>query len=349
MNVHSLSNAPQPLHLDGERRGWPSGEMTRKRAKVGDWPKDALHQFPADQRYLIGVSGGRDSVTLLHWLLSSGYRRLIVCHLDHRLRGRSAQADGRLVRRLAEASGLSFEHGECDVKKMAAEKKQSVEASGRAARYSFFADVARRRRCRTVFLGHHVGDLVETFLMNLFRGAGLRGQRGMQLVSDRVVGKTELRIVRPLLGVARSEIDAYAKEHALQFRDDPSNDDVALLRNRVRHRVIPMLGREFGRDIQATVRRAALVSADEDALLDELVPVELDDAATLPVATLLELPVALQRRAIVHWLRRAEIADASFEMIESVRAVLDLENGPAKVNLTRGRHARRRAGELFIE
>jgi tRNA(Ile)-lysidine synthase len=163
------------------------------------------------------------------------------------------------------------------------------------------------------------------------------------------VDRTELRIVRPLLGISRAEIKDYAQAYGVRFRADATNNDVALLRNRVRHRVIPMLRREFGRDIQATVRRAAIIAADEDALLDELVPLELDSAATLPLVMLVNLPIALQRRAILHWLRRSAVADASFEMIETVRSLLDVENGPAKVNLTAERHARRRAGELFIE
>ncbi|MDQ6625280.1 MAG: tRNA lysidine(34) synthetase TilS, partial [Verrucomicrobiota bacterium] len=284
-----------------------------------EWSRETLNRFPIGERYLIGVSGGRDSVALLHWLLACGYRRLIVCHLDHQLRGQISRVDARFVRRTSEAAGLSFELGESNVRDLATEQKQSVEAAGRAARYSFFAAVARRRRCRTIFLGHHADDLVETFLMNLFRGAGLRGQRGMQIVSDRVIDKRQLRIVRPLLGVSRSEIDAYAKTHRLKFRDDASNDDVTLLRNRVRHRVIPMLRREFGRDIQVTVRRAALIAADEDALLDQLAHAEFQSSPKLKVATLLELPIALRRRAILHWLRRIGIADASFDMIEKVR------------------------------
>ena len=319
------------------------------RSSAPDWARETLQRFPPGQRYLVGVSGGMDSVTLLHWLLASGYRRLIVCHLNHHLRGRSSSADARLVKRLAETSGLVCEIGNADVRQLSAEHHESLETAARAARYSFFAAVARRRRCRTVFLGHHADDLVETFLMNLFRGAGLRGQRGMQLVSQRVVDKTQLRIVRPLLGVSRTEIDAYATAHRLKFRDDASNEDVAHLRNRVRHRVIPMLQREFGRDIQTTVRRAALIAADEDVFLDELVPMELQNATTLRVTKLLALPVPLQRRAVTAWLRHHAVADRGFKMIERVRALLDVEHGPAKVNLTEGRHARRRAGELFIE
>ncbi len=163
------------------------------------WTTDVLRDFPPAQRYLIGVSGGRDSIALLHWLLGLGYRRLIVCHLDHQLRGRSATADARFVARLAGAHALALEMAKADVRNLVRENRQSTETAARAARYAFFAQVARRRRCHTLFLGHHADDLVETFLINLFRGAGTQGQRAIRPVARREVGKVELTIVRPML------------------------------------------------------------------------------------------------------------------------------------------------------
>ena len=320
--------------------------MAKAEGAIANWSSEALTSFPPDQRYLIGVSGGRDSVVLLHWLLASGYRRLVVCHLDHRLRGRSSTADARFVERLAAANKLPFELGTTDVKKLAAETKESVEAAARVARYDFFAQVARRRRCSTIFLGHHADDLVETFLINLFRGAGAAGQRGIRAISVRAVGKTELIVVRPLLGVWRAEIDAYIAAHGLRFREDESNQDVSMLRNRMRHRIIPELEKEFGREIRKTVRRLATIAADEDALLDESVP---ETSARLAVKQLREMPIALQRRAISQWLRSHAVVNVGFELVESVRSLLDASSGPAKVNLPGNRHARRRAGELFVE
>ena len=95
------------------------------------WSDETLRSFPPDQRYLVGVSGGRDSVALLHWLLGLGYGKLIVCHLDHQLRGRSSTADARFVEQLAAANDLTFEVGATDVRQLAAETKQSVETAGR--------------------------------------------------------------------------------------------------------------------------------------------------------------------------------------------------------------------------
>ncbi len=322
----------------------------RARAKpVGKWTHDILRDFPADVRYLIGVSGGRDSVALLHWLLGLGYRRLIVCHLNHQLRGQSSRADASFVERFAWATALPFELASIDVRAQAVEQKQSIETAARHARFSFFAAVARRRRCHRIFLGHHADDLVETFLINLFRGAGLRGQRSIQPVSTRLIERVELTIVRPLLGVSRAEIEAYVGTHGLRFREDASNASTEPLRNRVRHRIIPLLEREFGRDIRTAVRRAATIAADEDAFLDGMLPAGLVNATKLKAKQLRELPPSLQRRVIAKWLRARAVSDVSFEMVEQVRRLLAESRNPAKVNLTGNRHARRRAGELFIE
>ena len=311
-----------------------------------DWNPELLRDFSHGKRYLIGVSGGRDSVALLHWLLARGYRKLIVCHLDHRLRGRASTADARFVQALAKTNNLPFETARADVRKLAVEAKQSIEAAARATRYAFFAEVAQRRRCRTIFLGHHADDLVETFLINLFRGAGTQGQRGIRAVAEQKIGNVELTILRPLLGVSRAEIDEYVGVHRLRFREDATNEHLDALRNRVRHRIIPMLEKEFGRDVRKTVRRAASIAAEEDGLLNDMLP---QIGARISVKQLRAMPVALQRRTITRWLREQQVSDIGFVLVEQVRAMLDAESGAAKINLPGDRHARRRAGELFIE
>src|SRR5213595_3251323 len=176
--------------------------------------------FPPNRRYLIGVSGGRDSIALLHWLINLGYKELIVCHLNHQLRGRSSNADARFVEKLAGKYDLDFELGAANVCALAKKRKMSIEAAARDARYSFFAKVAKRRRCRTIFLAHHADDLVETFLINLCRGAGLTGLAAMREASTRRVDNVDLTIVRPLLSTWRDQIDIYVREHQLKFRED---------------------------------------------------------------------------------------------------------------------------------
>ena len=169
--------------------------------------KQLARDFPPTRRYLIGVSGGRDSVALLHSLVDLGYTKLIVCHLDHQLRGRSAKADAKFAEKLAANYDLDFEHGSTNVRALAAKKKMSIEAAGRDARYKFFAKIAKRRRCREIFLAHHADDLVETFLINLFRGTGSTGLAGMREITTRRIDDVDLTIVRPLLGVWRTKID----------------------------------------------------------------------------------------------------------------------------------------------
>ena len=308
---------------------------------------DLLRRFPPDARYLIGVSGGRDSVALLHWLINLGYKKLIVCHLNHQLRGRSSDADARFVEKLAAKYGVNFELGAANVRALAKKKKMSIETAAREARYSFFAKVAKGQRRGTIFLAHHADDLVETFLLNLFRGAGLTGLTAMREVSTRRVDELTLTIVRPMLSVWRAEIDDYVREYQLKFREDASNKNLAPMRNRIRNRIIPYLEKILGRSIRQNIWRTAMVAAEEEKWIDS----ELPDSthADLSVPKLRALPVALQRRAILKWLRVQNVSDIGFDMIESVRSLADPGAPIAKVNLPRDRHVRRRAGRIFIE
>jgi tRNA(Ile)-lysidine synthase len=306
-----------------------------------------IRNFPPDARYLIGVSGGRDSVALLHWLISLGYKKLVVCHLNHQLRGRSSEADARLVEKLAAKYQVDFELGAANVRALAKKKRISIETAAREARYSFFTRVAKRHHCHTIFLAHHADDLVETFLLNLIRGAGLTGLAGMRDVSSRCIDGVDLTIVRPLLSVWRSEIDKYVQEYHLRFREDATNKNLATTRNRIRNRIIPYLEKILGRNIRQNIWRTAMIAAEEEKWINE----ELSDStnADLSVTTLRALPVALQRRAILKWLRAQNISEVSFDVIERVRSLADREAAIAKVNLSRDRHVRRRAGRIFIE
>jgi len=333
------------------------------------------HDFPPDGRYLIGVSGGRDSVALLHWLISLRYERLIVCHLNHRLRGRSSDADARFVQRLAERynqafvgqaprlpgsrigkrsarpttpmSDLHFELGAANVRALATKQKMSIETAAREARYAFFAETARRRNCRAIFVAHHADDLVETFLINLFRGAGNAGLSAMREISTRRIDDVDLTIVRPFLCVWRKEIDHYVRDHRLRFREDATNKNLSPLRNRIRHRIVPYLEKTLGRNIRQNVWRTAMIAAEEEKWMES----ELPDStcAGLSVPTIRALPIAFQRRAILKWLRAQNIYDIGFDAVERVRSLADRDAGVAKVNLPGNRHARRRAGKIFIE
>jgi tRNA(Ile)-lysidine synthase len=312
-------------------------------------PNELLSRFPPARRYLIGVSGGRDSVALLHSLSGLGYEGLIVCHLDHRLRGRASTADAKFVNALARKLKLELEIGRADVAALARRTKQSIETAGRNARYAFFARIARRRRCRTIFLGHHADDLVETFLLNLFRGAGPTGLGGMRRIATRQVDGVLLTIVRPFLGIAREEIDAYLKANRLKYRDDAMNESLGPLRNRIRHRIVPYVEKQLGRKVRGALWRAAMISADEAELAETLVDPLSANRSELGLKELRAQPRALQRRTIHLWLQAQGIVNLDFETIERVRALVELDARPAKTNLPRDRHVRRRAGKIFVE
>ena len=311
----------------------------------------ALAQFPPAAPCLVGVSGGRDSVALLDGLLAAGFRRLVVCHLDHGLRGRASSVDARFVARLAGAHRLPVEMGKADVRALAKTEGCSLETAAREARYHFFAAAAGRRRCRTVLLAHHADDQAETFLFNLLRGAGPAGLAGMMPDSERRVGRRTLRIVRPLLGVWRAEIDAYLLERRLKWREDATNADPAhATRNALRHEALPLLERVMGRDVRRALWRAADILGAEEAWLGEILSADGPSGAELAVRSLAGLPVARQRRLLRAWLAARGVDGVGYEEVERVRTLLDVAaGGPAKVNLPGGRHARRRGGKLFVE
>jgi tRNA(Ile)-lysidine synthase len=314
--------------------------------------------FPPEARYLVGVSGGRDSVVLLHWLINLGYEKLIVCHLNHQLRGGMSDADARFVHKLVErcrrsarprtrTADLDFELGTVNVRALAAKQKISIETEAREARYKFFAETARRRKCKTIFLAHHADDLVETFLINLFRGAGAAGLSGMREISTRRIDDVDLTIVRPFLAVWRKEIDIFVREHRIKFREDESNKNLNPLRNRIRHRIIPYFEKILGRNIRPAIWRAAAIAGEEEDWIEKQLPDSI--GVQFLVARLRALPVALQRRAILKWLRAQKISEISFDLIERVRSLADHDAATAKVNLPQDRHARRRAGRIFVE
>lgn len=306
-----------------------------------------LRRFPPNGKYLIGISGGRDSVALLHWLRAHGYKKLIAGHLNHQLRGSASNRDAQFVKKLCARFDVDLETGLVNVRGLAAKQKISIEAAGREARYRFFAKVAKQKRAQTIFLGHHADDLVETLFINLVRGSGTTGLGAMREISKRRVDDVDLTIVRPFLSVWRSEIDDYIREHRLRFREDESNKDLAALRNRVRRQIIPYLEKTLGRNIRENIRRAGMIAAEEETWIEDQLPNAV--SAELSVATLRELPIALQRREILKWLRARRITNVGFDVVEGVRSLLDPESRVAKTNLARNRHVRRRTGKIFIE
>lgn len=302
----------------------------------------ALDKIPKSSRLLVGVSGGRDSVVLLTALLESGRRNLIVCHLDHRLRGRASSADAAFVRRLAHANQLRMFEARGRTALYAEETGKSLELAARELRQAFFAACASRARCRRLVLAHHADDQVETCLFHFLRGAGAAGLAGMRRVSH--LGGLE--VFRPMLDVESSAIEAFAKERRLKFRTDASNASPAHTRNRVRHGILPAIEAHWGGGFRSAIRRAADIARDEDDWMNSLLPAA-DDV--LDVKFLRSLHPAAQSRLVLQWLRACGVSEAGYAETRRVLELLNPGGIPAKVNLPGALHARRQSGRIFLE
>ena len=151
--------------------------------------------------------------------------------------------------------GLDCVTAKGDSRSFARQNRQSLETAARESRYHFFAGVAKEKSCQRLILAHHADDQVETVLMNLFRGTGLKGLSGMTPVSDREIDGIHLEIIRPFLKVTRGELEQYRETHDLDFREDYTNSELFATRNRIRHELLPLADDIFSRDISPAVLR----------------------------------------------------------------------------------------------
>jgi tRNA(Ile)-lysidine synthase len=305
--------------------------------------REALHAYPRDQTYLVGVSGGLDSRVLLDLLLRFDFSKLVVCHLNHDLRGLASRQDAEFVERLAKRLQLP-----CLSRTIEAwPKKTSIETAARLARHRFFSDAAKQFQTNHIFLAHHADDQVETFLFNILRGTGSLGNAAIELETTIQVDEQSLLVVRPLLGAWKVELQEFAKRNRLRFREDATNAESLHTRNRIRNLLIPEIENILGRPVKRNLFRLSQIAREEANLLEEITP-EIWDHKSIAVREIRVLPVALQRRVIHRWLSQLGISDVGFDEIEAVRELVEREK-PAKTNLPQDHFCRRREGRLFIE
>jgi len=265
---------------------------------------------------LVGVSGGVDSMVLLHALKRLAPRRrwkLVVAHLNHRLRGADADADERLVRRTAKALRLPVVVEAADVKRFARRSGMSIEMAGRKLRHEFFARTAAGQGIQTVALAHHADDQVELFFLRLFRGTGAEGLGGMKWRSPSPADPS-ITLVRPLLDVNKAGLRAFAASKKIRFREDDSNRSSDFLRNRIRNRLLPLLAKEYQPALSRTVLRLMEIVGAESRLVSEIA--DAWPKTRLPAFT--ALPVALQRRILQAQLAQFGVA-SDFDLIDSLR------------------------------
>jgi tRNA(Ile)-lysidine synthase len=275
-------------------------------------------------RLVIGLSGGADSVTLAHLLpeVARGFGAEVVAlaHLNHQLRP-DADQDEAFCHTVAARLDLPLETGRADVRAEAARARTSLEDAGRTVRYAFLKDVARARGATSVAVAHTLNDQAETVLLRLCRGAGPTGLAGIYPRAGQVI--------RPLLDVRRLEVEAWLAAERLAYRDDPTNRDLSIPRNRIRHELLPYLARHAGEGILAVLARQAVIAREDADYLEHVATettaslvLERDGRTVIPVASLLALPPALRRRVVRQALQRR--AGGRFVGFDHVDAVLAL-------------------------
>ncbi len=312
----------------------------------------------AGDRVAVAVSGGADSVALLCLLLELQAELgivLSVAHVNHKLRGDESDEDERFVAKLAREYGLDFHVREARVD---GGDSSGIEAAARELRYGFFRQLAREGSISKIATGHTLDDQAETVLLRIFRGTGIRGLAG---VHPRIVfeeqGRVLGEVVRPLLGFRRARLVEFLRERGQSWREDSSNRDGAFLRNRVRHRLLPLIGEEFGDAAIEHMGELAEIARAEEEHWQRGHPeiaaqicgaAETRRAASLQVGPLLALPLAAQRRLVRSWLKaNARDLSISFRLIEEA---LELAHAPAgkKTELPDG-ILRRGRSELLLE
>ncbi|NLJ40278.1 MAG: tRNA lysidine(34) synthetase TilS [Clostridiales bacterium] len=305
------------------------------------------------QGVVVGVSGGADSLALIHLLCQIRNRisiSLYIAHVNHGLRGQEAVDDAEFVRAIAERWDLKFFLKEARVSELAKEWSLSEEQAGRRVRYDFFHSVLREVRGHKIALAHHSDDQAETIMHNIIRGTGLSGLSGMEPVRDG-------SIIRPLLCVSRGEIEDYCRQNGLEYREDRTNLDTIYTRNRIRGILIPLIEEQFNPNFsQSLLRMGDILGEDEEFLAKHAEKIfnslarHGDNEVRFSIEGLKECPKAIRRRVLRRGLERLkkDLTNIGYVHIEALlRLIWDSQAG-SRINLIEGLVARKDYEELVL-
>ena len=316
----------------------------------------SLHSMIEDgEIVLVAVSGGADSIALLyglHTLLPHLNCHLHVVHLDHSLRDNSA-TDAKFVEEHALRLGLPFSGHTVELSQLMKQWKLSIETAGRRARYQFFESVCKETNATKVALGHHKDDIAETVLMNLIRGGGSSGLKGILPIRD---GK----FIRPLAGFTRTEIEMFLDSENLVPRQDPTNTDQRYLRNRIRHELLPLLEQNYNPNIRTGLIKTTEILGTESEYLDSLAREAFENCILTPSdktliildrSTFQQKHLALQRRILRHTLSEmaGKMTDFSFDHYQAILNSINGDRPNAMLSLPNELLFRRAYDQLIFE
>ncbi len=312
------------------------------------------HMLTPGDRVLVGVSGGPDSMALLHLLsrLGPGLKiRIGVAHLNHCLRGASADRDAEVVGQAAASLGYTCHIGRARVLKVNRQLGLSLEEAARRVRYAFFKKTMTHAGYNKLALGHQLDDNAEQMLIALLRGAGPRGLSGIPPVREK-------RIIRPLINTRRSQIESFVAQEGITCVLDESNDDLRFVRNRIRHHLLPLLASDYNPRITAHLNRLADVMRTEEAWIGGLVTAPYEKAVvnrgkgtiTLSADTVRQVHPALARRLVRMALQdiAGSLQRISFSHIHAVLRLLTDSEGEKECHLPGGIRARRSGERLML-
>ena len=306
------------------------------------------NMLPKGGHVLCALSGGADSMALLHVLIKLredlGFT-LTAAHYNHRLRGEESLRDALFVQEQCERAGISLLLGEGQVLEEAKRLGQGIEETARNMRYAFLEDCVKQQKADRIATAHHADDTVETVLLHLLRGTGLRGLTGIPPVRK--------NIVRPLLTVSREAIESFLKQGNIPFVEDSSNEDRSFARNRLRHDVIPVLREmnpNLAHSMAATVRSLqadqAYIEARALELYREASPAE--DGMVIPTKYLGMVPKALAVRVIQRMLEEIEAPQVSQVHFNRIIEIAQGDNPSAALHLPGGVLVQRVYGDILI-
>ena len=282
--------------------------------------RDTLQKYgmlTSDVRVLLAVSGGPDSMCLLHVFCHLGIP-FEVAHFDHQTRDGESAADAKFVQGECEKLNLVFHLGTAAVAEFARQEGLSFEEGARRLRYTFLVNTCWARGCNAIATGHHADDQAETVLMRLLRGTSPEGLCGIPPTNQ----KDGIRVIRPLIECTRNEIMAALQERNIPYRLDKTNAATCYIRNRIRHELLPLLRSQYNPRIDEALRRYAEIHREENEYLGQAardrLKACLDSKNRLCREELARLPVALQRRVILLWAYSVGLRP-SFERIEAAR------------------------------